>query len=129
MEDDMRKMSKAAKAEAYDAVKTELSLYQEYAWHLVNNEPADASENIVDSVFTYGCRTEFLLYGAFRASGGVIAIIQHDGHSNSLTLESFDNWLIKCNALPYGIDHITAIKIVAERMAITRRKLFNGEEV
>lgn len=117
----MRKMSKAAKAEAYDALKREREVYAELAWLTFNEHKPDAVESFIRDDSEY----EFRLYGATRAHGGiVVCVFRHPGQTNGIDAIYFDDWILYTNSLPYGCGNSTEIKIATERLRVERNALY-----
>lgn len=106
----MRKMSKAAKAAAYDALKSERDAFAEYAWHVANRKNWDASDQIDGDRDAHEV-TRFDVYGLERAHGGIVVILHYyDGQSTSVNVEYFDTWCEKIRALGYATEYTTALQ-------------------
>lgn len=120
----MRPMSKAAKAEAYDALKSDRDTLSEVTWHLLNGHTPDASETISHDGDTY----EYQLYGALRMNGGVLVqVFQSPGQSHGITVHRFDDWLATMKDWPYG-DFYTDVRNAADKLRITRQRMYDKEK-
>lgn len=131
----MRKMSKAAKAEAYDGVVAARDLWHEVAHILVGEEKIaareviDQSTSLSDKYATLddGEVHEFRLYRATWAHGGVMVYVhQLKGQHPSVNAEYFERWIERMHDTPYGIGLGTEIKIACERLQQKRRELFEN---
>ena len=127
----MRKMSNKAKAEGYDALKRERDVLAAYAWHVVNGHVAirevidRGTPGYTDDDSTY----LYLLYGAFRADGGIIVeVLLHSCQSNYVrSVRYFDDWFAEVKAIPYGIGISTEVHIVADRLQAARSRLYEAK--
>jgi hypothetical protein len=115
----MRKMSKAAKAEAYDALDRERALLAEFAYFMVNADtlPPDARHTDDES----NCVTEYRLYGVDRSHGGLLAIIVDErGLHRSVRVHDFEEWLRDVKAMSHH-DSTYPAKVAAETLERIRR--------
>lgn len=126
----MRKMSKAAKADAYDALESECSSLRGLA-HLMINESDPPMERVCvdryDERLGVSEQYELRLYGATRADGGTLLTLFHyPGQSITVSSYHFDTWLRNANeTLPYGIGLNTEIRIAADKLRQARSKLLD----
>jgi hypothetical protein len=117
----MGKMSKAAKADAYDALEADRDLLREVMWHVFNGNVPDAVESVVEP--DDGGWYEFRLYGVRRARGGVLVqLFHHGGQSSHVDVKTFDDALRWAKDLPFGVGINTEVKIVFERLEAARRR-------
>lgn len=120
----MRGMSKAAKAEAYDALARERDVHREFVWLIANGYEPDAVETVEHDGDTY----EFKLYGARRLCGGLaVKVFKSPGQSHSVEIWYFDDWFQTMRNWPYG-DFYTECKIAAERLSVARHRIFECEQ-
>ena len=122
----MRKMSKAAKVEGYDRLKSERDALDMFAWHVVNGHKPDAVEIVKESNDdgTY----EISLYGAARVDGGTVAIVfKHPiNQFHHVDVERFEDWVRKMRDLPYCGGSYTELKIAADRLRVAQRKAWDN---
>ena len=117
----MRKMSKAAKAEAYYALRADNAILSEVLWHMVNGYAPNATE-IVERLD--GDMYKFQLYGALRANGGtLVKVFCSPGQSNSVEVFTFDDWLRTMATWPHG-DFYTECRIAADKLRMARNRLY-----
>ena len=123
----MRKMSKAAKANAYDALARERDALSRVAHAVFNGVAPNAIETVIDDAGndrSYVCTYEYRLYGALRADGGtLVQVFRAPNQPAQVQVHVFDDWLTMIEKCPYGIGVSTEIKCAADRLKTARAAL------
>jgi hypothetical protein len=120
----MRKMSKVAKAEGYNALVTERDVYQRVAHIRFNNVAPDAVETFTDdegNVYT------FQLFECRRANGGIVVhTFCAEGQSVHVQAWLFDDWRDITETIPFGVSEAATMrKLAAERLTVARNRLLD----
>ena len=117
----MRGMSKAAKAEAYDALRKDRDAAQEIATALLTGEEPDATAHICEDV---DGEYEFRLYRCLRAHAGIVVeIYRHCDQKASISIRHCDDFLATINRLPYQ-GFFTDLKIAADTLRRARAEIY-----
>jgi len=131
----MRKMSKAAKAEAYDQVAAELEVYKRLSFMLINNTgPHGFTPDAIETVRELndpGCVHEFRLYGCTRADGGTLVYIMHSDVNRHASVHAhrFDDWYQTLHGIGWGVGGtLCEIKHAAERLFMARKRVYEARD-
>lgn len=126
----MGKMSKAAKAEAYDYLNDQNFVYRSLLHKLFNGDAPDAVERFTDRD---GYECEFRLYASLAAHGGLIAVLNHNPRCEARSLVEaalFERWDSAVAELPFDGDPNSTTsmrKIAAERLRMARSRIYERE--
>lgn len=126
----MPKLSKKAKAEAYDALDRQCSIYRHYAHLLANGESPQAEETIqridedgYEDVYSYQ------LYDCLQSWGGLLVIVSNIAGNRRkwVDVHVFDDYDAEARAMPLGIGMNTDIRNAVDRLRAARRAIFDRE--
>lgn len=119
------KMSKAAKAAAYDALSHERDLYALLVHFYENNIVQDATEVVVDGDSVY----LFHLYQVMRGNGGTLVRVHRcDGQAANVDVSTFDDWLTATGKMQHDGRVFTDVKIAADKLRLARQRIYDAEK-